>query len=483
MTQGRKIPSSTLTDADVLAELTAKGVTLSAVYNETRVYSQPIKDIITANGLGMNIYDSDWGDTISTELGKQIGQEAADPVLKGTPLHQYKQFASIFPDASATDRTITITKDGVKHDITVEAADSLKSLAAKIDAVTGGTTEIKFSDDKDDSEKGLVLITKLDDSTGLTFSGDDELINTIGFRSNRQLMFSLDADKVTDMDIHFRNFYLNSKTGQAQLGDIVLTTNSTEIPEYGKLTSFEAAYVGQIPKQDVRLRDINNFWDSQGVFMIDQSQTITITQGNGKTSSVTLYETDTLEEVREKLNEAIAHGLGQLEYSESSNFVSYVQEGSESPQTGESVAGTFIIRSAVPGKSGEFSFSGDDNILRALGLNTIHEASDFRLTASVFDAHSGKVISSNRKVSGNLIHDAVQGVDIELDVSCSGMKASWDENSKHFISGACWTEFVHLKDNGITFQTGANMGEDFSIQLGDMSSYSLGVSAVSVSIT
>ena len=64
----------------------------------------------------------------------------------------------------------------------------------------------------------------------------------------------------------------------------------------------------------------------------------------------------------------------------------------------------------------------------------------------------------------------------------AGINSSWDENTKRYVFTGkdTYTAMLHLKDNGITFQTGANMGEDFSIQLGNMSSYALGVSSVSV---
>ena len=61
----------------------------------------------------------------------------------------------------------------------------------------------------------------------------------------------------------------------------------------------------------------------------------------------------------------------------------------------------------------------------------------------------------------------------------AGIKSSWDESTKRYIfTGSEYTATLHLKDNGITFQTGANRGEDFSIQLGDMSCSALGINGV-----
>ena len=104
---------------------------------------------------------------------------------------------------------------------------------------------------------------------------------------------------------------------------------------------------------EITLEDIPQFYDESGVFTVERPQTITITQGNGRTANVTLYSQDTIEDVRAKLNDAIALGLGQASYTDNINeFVSFVYEGSEDPSGLESVAGTFVIRSGIAGSAG-----------------------------------------------------------------------------------------------------------------------------------
>ena len=400
-------------------------------------------------------------------------------LFENVPLYEFPQLQGIFPNASAPSQVITIHQGDKSYDVTIDPDDTFETLNQKLNQNTGASTEAQVVD-LENGKKAIRMVTSIPSGERVTYSGNQELITQLGLRSNFDQKFSLDADKVTNQDIHFRNFFINKNTGHVHEGDIVLTTNSTELPEYDLLTNFEAAYIGQIPKHDVYLKDINNFWDSQGVFMVSQPKTVAITQGDGKTVSITLYETDTLEDVREKLNNAIAYGLGQLEYTDANNFVSYVKEGSEVNQGEESVAGTFIIRSAIPGKEGELSFSGDNDLLNALGLNTIQESSESRFTVSISDAHSGKIISSGVKTTGNVINDAVTGVDVEFD-SMAGIISTWSESTKRFVtSGTTYTAAIHLKDNGITFQTGANKGEDFMIQLGDMSSQALGISGVNL---
>ncbi len=149
---------------------------------------------------------------------------------------------------------------------------------------------------------------------------------------------------------------------------------------------------------------------------------------------------------------------------------------------GYNISSTMLVRSAIPGKDGELSFSGDPELLHALGLNTIQAASDSTLTASVYDAHSGKPITSNAKASGpEFVSLIPPEIDIELD-SMSALSANWDDTTKKFIlaSKNVYSAFIHLKNNGTIFHTGANSGEDFMLELGDSSTSALGLSRVNL---
>ena len=252
-----------------------------------------------------------------------------------------------------------------------------------------------------------------------------------------------------------------------------------------------------IYEENHKLSDIKQFYNSEGVFLAETPKKITITQGDGQSAEITLYESDSVYDVAEKINDVIANAFGHAQYTDNPAKFCTVSDGTEftsesifeaeptydanGNNTGRNIHATMLIRSAMPGREGEITFSGDEEILNALGLNTIRESSETKFTASIYDAHSGKVILSDKKLTGNVIHDALTGVDIEFG-SMAGIKSSWDEGTKRFIftGGDKYSAVVHLKDNGITFHTGANMGEDFSIQLGDMSAKSLGLSSVNV---
>ena len=292
-------------------------------------------------------------------------------------------------------------------------------------------------------------------------------------------------------EIHFRNFYLNGDNGSVYEGDIILTTNDTfkdTTSTDGKLASFTAAYIGKTATADTKLRDLNTFWNSSGVFMLDTPKTITINQGDGKSATVTLYGTDTIRELEAKFNYAIGTELGQANYVDgagASKFCTFVEKGKEGTQGLETVPGTFMFRSVLPGLGGELTFSGDEDLINTFALNTVKESSTAAFRASIYDAHTGIAIkgATNVKVSDNkLIGVLHPNVDIEFDATAN-IKATWSEAEKNFIlepAGETYEAIIHIVDSSTVFQIGANEGEDIAIDIGNMSAGSLGVTNINV---
>ena len=312
-------------------------------------------------------------------------------------------------------------------------------------------------------------------------------------RNNNKVQYNINAEAASNKDVHFRSFYLNSETGKVYDGDITLSMNADFKDAAKKFTgnpetaaAFTANYVGKIAEGDTKLRDLEQFWNTDtGVFMLEQPQVITISQNDGKSASITLNASDTLNDLRDKLNHAISEGLGQVKYTsgdQSNNFVTFV----ETPAAGgmETVKGTMLIRSVVPGYNGELTFSSSyGKLIDALGLNTIQAAEDTSYTASIYDAHSGTVIAQNVKTSGNMLTGVIgRNIDVEFD-AMSGVTAVWSESDKNFIlmpEQESSTSYLHIVKNNISFQIGANTGEDITLDIGDMSSGGLGLQSVNV---
>ncbi len=308
------------------------------------------------------------------------------------------------------------------------------------------------------------------------------------YRGNT-VQYVLNGDKVDNTEVHFKNFNLNEKTGVASEGDITMKTDSTfkvtngtlaNLEDDTVLASFDAAYIGKVASGDVKLRDLDKFWNSEGVFMLEDPKTITLNQGDGKTASVTLYANDTLNDVANKLNDAVATGLGQAKYvDDATHFVSFV---SGATTNSESVEGTFLLRSVVPGKQGEITLSSsDEDLLNAFSLNTIQDSKETVYNVDISDAHTGETIAQSIKVTGNVVHGAISpNVDVEFS-ALSGINAAWNNNlNKYVYSSTTEETTLHLADNTTVLQIGANEGEDMGLNIGDMRSHALGLDGVNV---
>ena len=330
------------------------------------------------------------------------------------------------------------------------------------------------------------VTSKADADVGVSVKGtaNEKWGGSWGSITDKDVVYGLKKADIKDKDLHFKNFYLNSKTGKVYEGDIILRTNKKDIDAGQSLAGFEVGFVGQVAKKDVKLSDLDKFWDPQGRFMLKDAQTLTLTQGDGKQTKVTLYANDTLEDVARRINNAISEGLGQGAYigtgQPGDKFAVFVnQDGAAGPET---VAGTIVIRSLIPGSTGRLNFAGDEDVIKALSLNVLQDAKESDYTIDVTDAHTGKKITDEPvKTTGNRLIGAVHpNVDVEFD-AMAGVTAKWDNVSQSFVyESKDYTTILHLADNTTVFQIGANEGEDMGVNIGDMRSHALGLNEVLV---
>ena len=164
--------------------------------------------------------------------------------------------------------------------------------------------------------------------------------------------------------------------------------------------------IGQRATLDSTLDQLDRFWDTSGNFILENPQTITLVQGDGAKASVTVFRSDTIYGLQQKLNAAIGNtrsyagtietgkGLGQsgLEGvgTNYTKFVQYVTHMIADGAAGDgfmSVQGTFVISQPSPARAGEINFVGNDAIIDALSLTTIQQSKENNFTVSVFDAH------------------------------------------------------------------------------------------------
>ena len=250
-------------------------------------------------------------------------------------------------------------------------------------------------------------------------------------------------------------------------------------------TVAKGSTVGELARTSSKLYDVEKFWDASGNFILENPQTITMIQGNGQQTNITLFGSDTIQDVVDKLNDAIGVSLGQnnLENigADTDKYASYVTTATDDGL--EAVAGTFVIRSAMAGRAGEINFVGDDNVLAALSLTNIQKSTENKFTVDVTEAHSGAVIAEDYKIEGNLLVGVVhKNVDVQFDGN-TGIKATWNETNKTFdftSTTAAATTFVHIADRSTVLQVGANPLQDLSASVGNMTAAALGIDNIQV---
>lgn len=262
-----------------------------------------------------------------------------------------------------------------------------------------------------------------------------------------------------------------------ELGDDVLAE-----PEY-RNTIIPA---GSIASGELTLREIVNFYNDDGKFLLDDPQKLTITQGDGKTASVMLYADNTIDEIVRNINKAIAQDLGQSKYIDdiesAFNFASFVDDDNETANASEAVAGSIVIRSAVAGKAGMLKFSGNEELLSNMGLNTIQEAKENEFEISIKEAHSNKAIATMLTTTGNRLVGAVSpNVDLKFD-TMTGILVSWNDDEKKFTYSTHSTDStIHISDNSLNLQAGAKEGERINFSIGEISTESLNLDGLDVS--
>ncbi len=154
-----------------------------------------------------------------------------------------------------------------------------------------------------------------------------------------------------------------------------------------------------------KLQDIANFYDSNGVFMLDSAQTITL-HGNTNTAEIQVTKDLSLGQLSTLMENAIIDKL-RIKQSRVNVNLGY----SEAP-------GTLQIYSGRPGTEGEIAISADQGILNALGFATLVKSVDSVHSVRVSELDGSNPVTaqtSTGRTSGML-----PGIDIAFDAVTSG---------------------------------------------------------------
>ncbi len=286
---------------------------------------------------------------------------------------------------------------------------------------------------------------------------------------------------------------LSLSFGSFNGGTLVGDTSSDDTPRVVR----DAAVFGSVYREGIdggvahrysTTREVAQFWDKNGRFLLDTPASVVIRQGESE-AVFTLYGDEEIQSLLQRLNDTIHRQLGGGLLQ---NFVPSPSNSKYATLTGpitdknamETVRGTMVLRSAIAGSEGAYEFVGDEDILKALGFVVINEAKENMYTVDITDAHTRKTVANGLKVDGGGELRGIWGDAVRLRLgSLLGVAGSqYSEASGRFITAVEPEIFrtVHLADNSTVLQIGANEGEDVLLNFGAMDTKTLGIGGIKV---
>ena len=308
-------------------------------------------------------------------------------------------------------------------------------------------------------------------------------------------------EKIDYNEIKYHMAAMDPKTGVVDYGSLTVefreeqagVTTPTAGMLYSGVTTVNVRDSGPATK-DTKLSDLTQFTNADGVNILANTQELTI-YNQGKSTTIYLEQDDTIEDFDKKLTAALIElGLGANESTSSGrtineSLIRYVsKEGVENSDsykatagTNESVPGTFIIQTAALGTDSELVFTGDQNLMNALGLAPIQEGINSSIDVTVTDAHTGKFIGSDN-INDGKARNIIDGIDITIEQD-AGVEPVWNDSTKRFEFNATnkvSIAYLHLVDNRTELQIGANQGQTLNISVGQLDTTGLEIDDVYV---
>jgi flagellin len=379
--------------------------------------------------------------------------------------------------SDAINAEITIGSLGFNATITVGTAGSTQTgdkilfsvsqSANETDLSSGGGT-IKISGGPSD-QAGPTIIYSGSATDALTLADNGD--NVVDYNDKTVYMASMD-EATGNINIGSLTLSFKEQTGSG------LTTQGSTTAD----TRIDIAVrgAGEAATTSTKLSDIARFTTDDGRNIFDETQELTI-YGNGKSTTIYLEGDDTIADFEEKLTNALVDDLGMGATPDTSdtksdvnnNLVNYVS--SDTDDTNEAVQGTFVIQTAKLGSDSQLSFIGDQALIDGLSLATIQEGENSAITVTATDAHTGETIGSD-EVNDNVVRNLIRGVEITIDGS-TGLDISWDDTKKEmsFAAGEAEDVKIHVVDNAMEMQIGANEGQTILTSIPQVNTKALGL--------
>ncbi|WP_265821971.1 flagellin N-terminal helical domain-containing protein [Geovibrio ferrireducens] len=417
-------------------------------------------------------------------------------VSAGTPANY--AFKATFVDAKTGEKSTYSIQGGY---------DGADNLVFDLSGMTGsgfsGEVSIAIGTDANMQSGDKILLSTTEAVNTSTTSGGGTIAISGGTAGttgptlsygNNELTKADNGDTTIDYNsVTVYHAALNVETGNLDVGNMTLnfrenTATSGATIGATKYGSFDllVAGGGEAATSTTKLKDIARFTTDDGVNIFAAGpQELTIF-GNGSSATIYLEGDDTVSEFEKKLTSAILElgmgataGTSDESATVNNNLVNYVSTGDVTDNSNEALAGTFVIQTARLGDDSKLSFIGDQNLINALSLATIQKGENSETTIKVTDAHTGKFIGSD-SVNDSTLRGVIQGVDVKID-SDVGVSISWNSTKKTMefsATGESKDIKLHLVDNAMKMQIGANEGQTILANIPQVNTAALGIDDV-----
>ena len=273
-----------------------------------------------------------------------------------------------------------------------------------------------------------------------------------------------------------------------EAGNVYYGSMDVTLEKGTKVTSGTATIdvlgAGDVASKYTKLSQLSQFTNADGRMVLDNTQEISIYGGNGNVAKVILEGSDTIDDLKNKLNSALIDQLkmgAATDNSAAATVNNNLVQFTENDGTNGASAGSFTIQGAVLGKDSNMTFVGDEGILNALGVTQIQKATDSALTVTVQNANTGAFVGEDTITDGRL-RNVIQGVDIDITPSSAADISFNTASNKMEFKAKSGTNstFLHITDNATKAAIGANEGQTLDISIGRLDTKSMGIDDVNV---
>ena len=426
-------------------------------------------------GISVTNFASSSAASTASNNGYSIEIEAlGDRSASGTAQIRFRVMNTSTGEISEWKTATVGTNGGV---VGVTSSDTFKDLAGITENVFAGSGTATFGTNAWNSgDKMLVNVA------GAKISAAGSAAIQVGSTGSTLYIPSnaTNADTATTHTIYTAQM---DKAGNVYYGSMDVTLEKGTKVTSGTAT-IDVLGAGDVASKYTKLSQLSQFTNADGRMVLDNTQEISIYGGNGNVAKVILEGSDTIDDLKNKLNSALIDQLkmgAATDNSAAATVNKNLVQFTENDGTNGASAGSFTIQGAVLGKDSNMTFVGDEGILNALGVTQIQKATDSALTVTVQDANTGEFVGEDTITDGRL-RNVIQGVDIDITPSSAAdISFNTASNTMEFkAKSGTNSTFLHITDNATKAAIGANEGQTLDISIGRLDTKSMGIDDVNV---